>query len=577
IGMYKVVGGPGGTPLPDAYLEIYDSEGNLLTSADGGRPGDDNGLDALMSFTAATAGTYYINAQAFDQDGTNGTTGDGVGDYEIFAQTPSPYAYKPYYDPSSPLHSIDWGTQVDGSSRNPDGDQGPRDNGEPFTGTAWNPYGIEGKNVIHYYFAKQGEVYVDEDPTTAGTDTIVANGWADWEQAAVQVAFNSYEKFADIVYVPVESEEEADFTFITYNGTPGPGVSLLGAMNPPDTENEGRATFNAADERWTPEGLAQGGFTFVTFIHEFGHGHGLAHPHDNGGHSSIMHGVEGVGPTDPVDYTTGDFSLNQGVYTMMSYTDGWQECPYGQADTTAGYGWLGGPMAFDIAALQDKYGVNEDFATGNDVYTLKDENAPGTFYSCIWDAGGTDTINYVGDRDTVIDLRAATLKYEAGGGGFISYAWGIFGGFTIANGVTIERAAGGSGNDHLTGNDAANRLTGNGGRDWLDGGLGRDVLSGGAGRDKFVFDVLDAARDRIADLADNDKIDLHLIDADITLGDNQAFVLVDGFGHHAGEATLLYKAGTDTTLLKLDVDGDGRADMTVAIAGNHTAFENFVL
>ncbi|MGZ8407595.1 MAG: M10 family metallopeptidase C-terminal domain-containing protein, partial [Caulobacteraceae bacterium] len=206
-----------------------------------------------------------------------------------------------------------------------------------------------------------------------------------------------------------------------------------------------------------------------------------------------------------------------------------------------------------------------------------DENAPGTFYSCIWDAGGTDTINYVGDRDTVIDLRAATLKYEAGGGGFISYAWGIFGGFTIANGVTIERAAGGSGNDHLTGNDAANRLTGNGGRDWLDGGLGRDVLSGGAGRDKFVFDVLDAARDRIADLADNDKIDLHLIDADITLGDNQAFVLVDGFGHHAGEATLLYKAGTDTTLLKLDVDGDGRADMTVAIAGNHTAFENFVL
>ena len=33
------------------------------------------------------------------------------------------------------------------------------------------------------------------------------------------------------------------------------------------------------------------------------------------------------------------------------------------------------------------------------------------------------------------------------------------GGFTIANGVTIENATGGSGNDTLTGNSAANVLT----------------------------------------------------------------------------------------------------------------------
>ena len=46
-------------------------------------------------------------------------------------------------------------------------------------------------------------------------------------------------------------------------------------------------------------------------------------------------------------------------------------------------------MAFDIAAIQDKYGVNEDWATGNDTYVLsKDVNrAPGTYYHRrIWDA-----------------------------------------------------------------------------------------------------------------------------------------------------------------------------------------------
>ena len=108
-----------------------------------------------------------------------------------------------------------------------------------------------------------------------------------------------------------------------------------------------------------------------------------------------MHGVEPEG-AGVADYTTGDFDLNQGVFTMMSYEDGWQTSPYGNAPTNGGYGYLGGLMAFDIAAIQDKYGVNEDYATGNDIYTLKDVNAPGTYYSSIWDAGGTDSIVYSG-------------------------------------------------------------------------------------------------------------------------------------------------------------------------------------
>src|SRR4051812_1566089 len=360
VGMYGYDGGPSGIAQADSYIEIYDSAGNLVASGDGGAPtlrnNANSGFDVLMTFTAETSGTYYINARAFDQDPTNGTTGDTVGDYELFVQTASPFAYHPYYSADSPLYAIDWGTQVDGSSRNPDGEEGPRPTDNPETGYAYNPYGIEGKNVITYYFAKQGEVFIDEDPTTPGTtDTIIANGFADWEKAAYLKAMGVYSDVADIVYVEVPSRAQADFVFITYNGTPGPGVSLLGQMNPPDEENEGRSMFNAADERWTEEGLQPGGFSFVTLVHEMGHGHGLAHPHDNGGHSGIMHGVEAEGVA--FDYTTGDFALNQGIYTVMSYEDGWQTSPYGQADTTDPYGWLGSLMAFDIAAIQDKYGV----------------------------------------------------------------------------------------------------------------------------------------------------------------------------------------------------------------------------
>ena len=63
------------------------------------------------------------------------------------------------------------------------------------------------------------------------------------------------------------------------------------------------------------------------------------------------------------------------------------------------------------------------------------------------------------------------------------YANGIYGGFTIANGVVIENASSGSGNDTLTGNSGDNCLSAGGGIDSVFGGGGRDTLDGGDGND----------------------------------------------------------------------------------------------
>ncbi len=505
LGNYAYVGGPSLTPLADAYLELYDAAGNLITSADGGATTVFNqvnsGFDVLLVYTPKESGTYYVNARSFDNSPADGsTTGEFVGDYELFVreQPFDPNAYKPYYDVDSPLYALDWGTQVNrvnGSVRNPDGNEGTRDTGNaagtPEIGNPANA--VTGKNVITIYFAKAGDIFTSlEDPTSPGLPPVlVSAGTQAWEREVVFTSLREFEKVADVVYVEVDTREEADFFFTTYKGTPGPGVSLLGSMAPPDYPDEGLAQFNSGDYRWTEQNLQQGGFSYVTLIHEFGHGHGLAHPHDNGGRSGVMRGVEGEG-AGVADYTTGDFDLNQGIHTMMSYEDGWQKSPYGNAPTDAGYGYLGGLMAFDIAAIQDKYGVNEEWATGDDSYVLKDVNAAGTFYSSIWDGGGTDEIVYGGARDAVIDLRPASLKYEVGGGGNVSYASGIFGGFTVANGVTIENARSGSGNDTLNGNDAANRLDGGAGNDRINGfggndmlvaALGDDVMDGGDGLD----------------------------------------------------------------------------------------------
>jgi serralysin len=488
IGQYAYFGN--GTHLTDPYIELYRADGTtLIVSADGGANTTYNdvnsGFDVLLTYTADVTGTYYINARAFSNSpATN--NGDSVGDYELFVrvQDPNdPNVYHPYYVPAEPLYAIDWGTQVNKvnqSVRNPDGNEGTRTTGSsevdptgnpPGTVPATNPNLASGKNVITIYFAQAGDIFVSNDPTKPGLPpaTITAVGVQQFEHDAVITALAEFAKVADIIYVEVDTQAEADFIYTSYQGTPGPGVSLLGSMSPPDESDEGLAQFNSGDERWNARDLAQGGFSFVTLIHEFGHGHGLAHPHDNGGHSGIMNGVE---EESPFNYTTGDYELNQGVFTMMSYEDGWQSSPYGNAPTNVGYGYLGGLSAFDIAAIQDKYGVNENYNTADNIYTMKDVNAPGTYFTCIWDGGGTDKIVYSGARDTTIDLRSASLKYEFGGGGWVSYAFGIYGGFTIANGVTIENATSGSGKDSLVGN-AANNI--------LDSGAGNDMLNLSAG------------------------------------------------------------------------------------------------
>jgi hypothetical protein len=569
IGMYGYTGGPSLTPLADSYVEIYDAGGTLVTSGDGGAATPANtvnsGFDVLLDFIPTASGTYFVNARAFDNVPVDGTNGDMVGDYELFVQTAPPGAYEPYYDPDSPLYAIDWGTRVNRvnqTAANPDGNEGPRPTGnaqgtpEPHTAdlatlAAAQGVDITGKNVITIYFAKAGEIVTSlEDPTNPGLPPVAVQTTdvSGFEHLAVMTALHEFAKVADVVYLEVPSLDQADFEYASYAGTPGPGVSLLGSMEPPDEPNEGLALFNSGDERWNALNLAQGGFSFVTLIHEIGHGHGLAHPHDNGGHSGIMRGVEPEG-AGVADYTTGDYDLNQGVFTMMSYEDGWQSSPYGNAATDVGYGYLGSLMAFDIAAIQDKYGVNEDWATGDDTYTLKDVNAPGTYFSSIWDAGGTDSIVYDGARDATIDLRAATLQYEPGGGGRVSFAYGIFGGFTIANAVTIENARGGSGNDHLTGNAANNDLQGMDGNDVLVSGVGSDALHGGAGTDALYFGASFDALDSADGGADFDQVGLQ--------GDYSA-LLTFGAGSLVGVEQLVLIAGDDTRF------GDN--------AGNHYSY-----
>ncbi|MBL8561603.1 MAG: hypothetical protein JNN06_04925 [Gemmobacter sp.] len=113
------------------------------------------------------------------------------------------------------------------------------------------------------------------------------------------------------------------------------------------------------------------------------------------------------------------------------------------------------------------------------------------------------------------------------------------------------------GADRLLGTAENDLIHARAGADTLTGGLGADWLTGGAGADTFVYrrsaDSRPGAADRITDLSQADRIDLHRIDADTTRDGNQSFHLAETLG--APGALVLRGAW-----LLADTDGDGRAD-----------------
>src|SRR5262249_38815588 len=151
----------------------------------------------------------------------------------------------------------------------------------------------------------------------------------------------------------------------------------------------------------------------------------------------------------------GTYGLNQGVFTTMSCNVGWPQ-QFGAPHIA--FGLQGTPMALDIGLLQEKYAPNMTTNAGDTIYTLPVGNLGRTYFSAIWDTGGVDQIVSFDAGGAVIDLRAATLLNDFGGGGYVSHNNGTIGGYTIAAGVVIENARGWSGSDTITGNDAANTL-----------------------------------------------------------------------------------------------------------------------
>ncbi|HDL6515775.1 TPA: M10 family metallopeptidase, partial [Yersinia enterocolitica] len=284
------------------------------------------------------------------------------------------------------------------------------------------------------------------------------------------IAMQSISDVANIKFVEVNTTR-ANIPMVNahfYNPTHVAGYGYY-----PNKNNLSPVCINAdIQEDITPSHLQYGNSVIV---HEILHAIGLQHTHDTAG-------------------------LTQ-QESIMSYSS--------EKHSGGNYAeyYVSMPQLYDIAALQYLYGPNMNTRTGNDTYTYSSD----TPIFCIWDAGGIDTLDFSDQtQDQVINLTA----------GSFSDVGGLKANISIAFGVSIENAIGGSGDDKIIGNNTDNILT---------GGFGADEIWGGNGSNIFRYhkttDSNTTSADTLHDFnSEKDKIDLSPI-----IYSNEDIALVDKF------------------------------------------------
>ena len=209
---------------------------------------------------------------------------------------------------------------------------------------------------------------------------------------------------------------------------------------------------------------------------------------------------------------------------------------------------------------------------------------------------GNDTLNGGDGSDTLIGGVGAdamfggnntdTASYEAAAAGVTVFLLAPAGNTGEAVGDTfngVENLRGSAFADRLTAGVGTNTLDGFTGDDTLDGGaggsdrliggLGADRLTGGTAADSFIYKALAESTAVSADVitdfsqAQQDRIDLSLIDANPGLAGNQAFAWI-GTAAFAGSNTaqVRYGQADGNTFVEVDT-GDGVADMRNSLSG----------
>jgi hypothetical protein len=207
----------------------------------------------------------------------------------------------------------------------------------------------------------------------------------DAQKNAVRAAFAYYAKLINVTFTEVGGDGTGNINFGTNTQ-----ASSAGYANLPDASGvKDKVYLYLANNQATngDAGMAEGGYGWMTALHEIGHTLGLKHPGN--------YNAGGGGTPGPYLPT----ALDNRQTTIMSYHD--NDVSRGVNATT--------PMLYDVAALQYLYGANQSGSTASGgAFTFTNGS---NYLQTLWSASGSDTIDLSGlTNASKVNLNAGTYS-----------------------------------------------------------------------------------------------------------------------------------------------------------------------
>ena len=573
--------GSGGSPLADPYLRLRDGAGTVLAYDDDSGPG----TNSLLSFTAGSSGTYYLDVGAYDDAGR--------GQYTLTAASVAP---------PGPLRAY----TNDEIARY-------------LTDGYWNETG-----GARHAFASTSISYNIEGLTGDGRTLAVAA--LDVWRGVGGFTFTRTTGTAQITF-----DDNQSGAYANYSASGSRTVS---------------SNVNVGLEWLASYGTTIGSYSFQTYIHEIGHALGLGHAGNYNG--SAGWASDGTGDNQYLNdswqatvmsyfsqdentyvnasraYLVGammaDIIAIQDLYGVNSVNAG--ATTYGFGNTALGYfdfsrftegamiafsiydsggidtlnlSGFGGAQRVDLrpGSFSDIGGeVGNIGIAGNAVI----ENAVGgrgadditgnEAANALTGGAGNDILRGEGGDDHLYGGAGADIHVGGSGTDFARYDDQVWGGMVIRldapgfnTGVAagdsysgIEGIVGGFGSDLISGDAGANQLYGHNdadflygqeGADRLDGGNGNDHLWGGAGADILIGgDGFDLARYDDADYGNLViRLDLPGLNTGVAAGDT--YVGIEGIVGGSGSDLVVGDEGSNQLYGQDGIDflyGNGGSD-----------------
>jgi hypothetical protein len=205
--------------------------------------------------------------------------------------------------------------------------------------------------------------------------TSPAINWSTYYQSQTLNTFSQFASFVNKTSSITTSYADSDVVCVLADSP-----DILGACFGPEfiylypTFVDNKVVLFLSNTDTTNDNIKEGGEQYLTLIHEFGHGFGLAHPHDNGFGSTIMPGIGDITCEDgtcigtSIRYPGIAGNINNSVFnSVMTYNDMNFFLPIDRDFSTSKIGYAQTLMPLDASALRWMYNLS----SVSDAYVAK--------------------------------------------------------------------------------------------------------------------------------------------------------------------------------------------------------------